>query len=38
MYVIFDDLHFRTEEVDFIPGRTDQNCFIWIIPDSLNLN
>jgi len=38
MYAIFDNLHFRTEEEDFILSKIDWKCFIRITPDSLNLN
>ena len=38
MYVIFDNLHFRTKEEDFILDKIDWKFFIWITPDSLNLN
>lgn len=38
MYAIFDNLHFRTEEEDFILGKIDWKYFIQITQDSLNLN
>lgn len=28
-------VHFRTEGENFILGKIDQNCFIWIMPDIL---